>query len=278
LDVRTGQFVPFLNGISAGELDFSRDGDWITYVSYPDRNLWRSRIDGSEKLQLTYPPVSPVVPRWSPDGKHIVFGAYMPDGAEKACLISADGGTAEKLVLDDPHWVDDPGWSPDGKSLLLAYYPPGAASGRVEDYYVVQYDLTTKKVTPLSGGQQMFAPRWSPDGRYISTFSADQRRLLAFEVGTGKWRELRAGRFLQYPNWARDSKNIYFEDFGDDGPELDRVSVADGRIVRVASLKDIPRPVMSSDQPWNGLTLDNSPLIMRDVGTRELYSLELELP
>jgi hypothetical protein len=34
LDVKTGQFLPFLNGISAGELDFSHDGQWVAYVSY----------------------------------------------------------------------------------------------------------------------------------------------------------------------------------------------------------------------------------------------------
>jgi eukaryotic-like serine/threonine-protein kinase len=278
LDLKSGQFVPFLNGISAGELDFSRDGQWVTYVSYPDDVLWRSRIDGSEKLQLTYPPMAPVVPRWSPNGKQIAFTGNLPGEAEKVFLVSADGGTPEELLSDDPHWADDPGWSPDGKSLLLAYYPPGNDSARAEDYYVVQFDLQTKKVLTLPGSQQMFAPRWSPDGRYISTFSADQRKVMVLEVGTGKWRELAAGTFLQYPNWTRDSKYIFFEDLGNDGPELDRVTVATAHKERVAGLKDIPRVVMSSDQPWNGLTLDDSPLIMRDVGSRELYSLELQLP
>ncbi|HET9308493.1 MAG TPA: hypothetical protein VFO46_20930 [Candidatus Sulfotelmatobacter sp.] len=56
LDAKSQQFVPFLNGIAAGEIDFSRDGKWVTYVSYPDSLLWRSRADGTEKLQLTYPP------------------------------------------------------------------------------------------------------------------------------------------------------------------------------------------------------------------------------
>ena len=124
----------------------------------------------------------------------------------------------------------------------------------------------------------MFAPRWSPDGRYISTFSADQRQLMVLEVGTGKWRELTAGRYLQYPNWTHDSKYVTFEDFGDAGPEVDRVAVADAQKQREAALKDIPRVIMNSDQPWNGLALDDAPLIMRDVGSRELYSLELQLP
>jgi hypothetical protein len=51
--VRSHQFVQFLSGISAGELDFSRDGKRAACVSYPDNALWRSRVDSSEPLQLT---------------------------------------------------------------------------------------------------------------------------------------------------------------------------------------------------------------------------------
>ena len=58
-DARSHQFVQFLSGISAGELDFSRDGTWVTYVSYPDYALWRSHVDGSAPLQLTFPRCPP---------------------------------------------------------------------------------------------------------------------------------------------------------------------------------------------------------------------------
>ena len=278
LDPKSGHFVPFLNGISAGEVDFSRDGHWVTYITYPSHALWQSRIDGSERRQLTYPPMVAAMPRWSPDGKRIAFVARSLGKGQKVFLVPADGGAAEEVLPDDLHDEDDPVWSPDGRSLVLAFYPRGVTSARAEDYYVVQYDLQTKKVSPLPGGQQMFAPRWSPDGHYVSTFSSDQRRLLALAITTGKWRELTAGRFLQYPNWTRDSKYVYFEDLGNDGPEIDRVAVPGGQKERVVALQDIRRAVMDADQPWNGLTLDNSPLIMRDLGTQELYSLELQLP
>jgi Tol biopolymer transport system component len=279
LDFKFRQFVPFLNGISAGEIDFSRDGQWVTYTSYPDNVLWRSRSDGSEKLQLTSAPMAASVPRWSPDGKRIAFVSVLPGKPQRIYLVSADGGTPQELQSDDQYWEDDPGWSPDGKSLILARYPQGVASTRAEDYSVVQFDLQTRIVSTLAGSTGMWAPRWSPDGRYISTFTADARRAMLLEVSTRKWSELAAGTILQYPNWTRDGKYLYFEDLGSDGPEVDRVAVAGAKRERLVALKDIPRVSMrDSGSPWNGVAPDGSPLIMRDAGSQELYSLELQLP
>ena len=61
-DMKSHEFVPFLSGISAVEPSFSRDGQWVAYESFPDENLWRSRSDGSDKMQLTYPPIKVGVP------------------------------------------------------------------------------------------------------------------------------------------------------------------------------------------------------------------------
>ena len=71
-----------MSGISADGVDFSRDGQWVTYIQYPEGSLWRSRADGSERLQFTFPPMQVGLPRWSPDGKQIVFTAMLPG---KAC-------------------------------------------------------------------------------------------------------------------------------------------------------------------------------------------------
>jgi Tol biopolymer transport system component len=125
LDPKSQQFVPFLDGISAGEIDFSRDSKWVTYVSYPDYLLWRSRSDGSEKLQLTSGPVPISMPRWSPNGTHIAYLSVPLGKSPKVCIVSADGGASEEVQLDKKDWPDDPQWAPDGKSLLLALYPPG---------------------------------------------------------------------------------------------------------------------------------------------------------
>jgi Tol biopolymer transport system component len=78
-DARSGDFAPYLAGISAEDLAFSADGKWVTYTTYPEGTLWRSKIDGTERLQLTFSPMQAFLPRWSPDGSEIVFSAKLPD-------------------------------------------------------------------------------------------------------------------------------------------------------------------------------------------------------
>ncbi len=62
-DSKSGQFVPFLSGISAEYVAFSKDGHSVAYVTYAEGTLWRSKPTGSERVQLSYPPLHPVLPR-----------------------------------------------------------------------------------------------------------------------------------------------------------------------------------------------------------------------
>ena len=75
-DAKSSHFVPFLSGISADSVNFSKDGQSVTYVSFPEGTLWRSKSDGSQRFQLTYPPLIAVLPSWSTDGQQIVFYGF----------------------------------------------------------------------------------------------------------------------------------------------------------------------------------------------------------
>jgi DNA-binding winged helix-turn-helix (wHTH) protein len=79
-DTKSGNFLPFLAGISAEFVTFSSDGKSLAYVSYPEGVLWRANPDGSNPSQLTEPPVYPKSPRWSPDGSAILFVDRSPQG------------------------------------------------------------------------------------------------------------------------------------------------------------------------------------------------------
>jgi|SRR5579862_511305 len=277
-DPKLKQFAPYLGGVSAGEIDFSRDGLWIAYKAYPDDTLWRSRIDGSEKLQLSSLPMLAAMPRWSPDGKQVAFVGTSPGSASKLFLVSSEGGSPEELIPGDKNNEDDPQWSPDGSSLLFAQYGQ-FGGGDPSKYSIQKVDLRTRQPSTFPGGIGMWAPRLSSDGRILSSFTVDAHKLLFFDFTAGKWSELTTGKSLQYPNLSRDGKYIYFEDMGESGPELDRINLTDRKRERVLGLKDIPRVFMTeSGNPWNGLDLDGSPLIMRDVGIQEIYALDLDFP
>jgi len=277
-DSKLKQFVPYLGGISAGEVDFSSDQQWIAYKAYPDNTLWRSRVDGSEKLQLSSPPMNTSMPRWSPDGKQIVFVGASPGTASKLFLVSSEGGSPEELFPADKKNEDDPQWSPDGNFLLFAYYPQFGA-GDPSKYGIQKVDLRTRQLSAIPGSVGMTAPRWSLDGRVLTALTADQRKLMLFNFAVETWSELTTGKALQYPNLSRNAKYAYFEDIGESGPELDRVSVTDHKRERVLGFKDIHRVyVLDSGFPWSGLDLEDSPLIMRNVGIQEVYALDLEFP
>ena len=101
---------------------------------------------------------------------------------------------------------------------------------------------------------------------------------MLMQVDTGKWSELATGQDIEYPNWSRDSRNLFFESTVNGGRAVFRVNVSTGRTERVLSLARMRRPPVPFGVQWSGLTLDESPLIMRDVGTREIYALTLDLP
>jgi hypothetical protein len=42
-------FAPYLDGMSIRDLSFFVDGQGMAYVTVPEGQLWRSRVDGSER-------------------------------------------------------------------------------------------------------------------------------------------------------------------------------------------------------------------------------------
>jgi Tol biopolymer transport system component/DNA-binding winged helix-turn-helix (wHTH) protein len=274
-DDKSYQFVPFLSGISAGELDFSRDGRWVTYVSYPEYTLWRSRTDGSERLQLTYPPVSAGLPRWSPDGTQIAYIDTQLGRPWKAFLISAQGGSP-KEVLPENHTQVDPSWSPDGKKLALGRTQE---TGQTEPLLIQIVNLATRQASTIPGSENLYSPRWSPDGQYLAALSQDSTKLLLFNFKTQKWSNwiTEPGAF-GFPNWSHDGQYFYYDVAFSDHPTFQRIQVGQTRSELLADLKALTRFKSRAAGPWSNIAPDGSALFVRDLSTDEIYVLDLELP
>src|SRR5215469_9323271 len=100
-------FAPYLDGRSARDLAFSADGKWVAYVTVPEGQLWRSRIDGSERLQLTSEGIYAGLPRWSRDGRQIVFIGSSLNTDWLPYLISSDA-TGMRELIPGAETGDDP--------------------------------------------------------------------------------------------------------------------------------------------------------------------------
>ncbi len=274
-DSKAGEFVPYLGGISAGELDFSHDGKWVVYATYPDGALWRSKLDGSERLQLTYGSMIATLPHWSPDGKTIAFVAETPGKPWKIFFISADGGSPV-AITSAQSLENDPSWSPDGTTLAFAsndnFNPDGM--------FVQLYDLKTRQVSPIPASEPVFGPRWSPDGRSLAVISLDNVRILLLDLQTRKLRPLVSGLgLIGFLAWSPDSSYLYFDTGQTDDPGYYRVRIKDAKLERVVDLKGIRTyPERFGPGSWSGLGPNQTPLFVRDLSTQEIYALDWELP
>lgn len=266
-DPKSNQYLPFLSGISASHVEFSRDGKWVTYVSYPDNTLWRSRSDGSDALQLTYPPLLVVQPHWSPDSTKIAFTAIEPDKPWRIYLVSASGGPVDPLLLEARSQLD-PVWSSDGKTIVF-----GRIMGREPQLNLQSMDLNTRKLSDVPGSDGLWIPEWSNDGKYLVAQSSKDSNLYLFDFKTQKWSTLLKGiDHLGGYHFSHDSKFIYFDDF----IAIRRVSALNGKPEKVADIKDLHRPSLPYWFPWMGLDPNDSILAMHDTGTDEIYALDWE--
>jgi Tol biopolymer transport system component/DNA-binding winged helix-turn-helix (wHTH) protein len=273
-DSSSHQFVPFLSGLSAGDVESSHDGRTLAYVRYPELTLWRSNADGSQATQLTGPSLRVSLPHWSSDDKQIAFSGSRPGRPWNVFVIPAAGGPAEQLT-SGPIADLDPTWSPDRSRLAYAQTRP---DGNKQTVSIQLLDLATRRSTPLAGSDGICCPRWSPDGRSLLASHADYNDLLLYEFATQKWTELVKGLgMIGYMEWTDGGKNILFDTLVVPEPAFYRFHLSNQHLETVVKIDDIRR-YYGPFGPWTGVAQDGSPLLVRDISKEEIYSLDLQLP
>jgi hypothetical protein len=80
---------------------------------------------------------------------------------------------------------------------------------------------------------------------------------------------------MAFPNWSADGQYIYLF-HGPDNPAVLRLRVRDRKVERVADLKGLP--ITGRYGFWLGLAPDDSPLLLHDAGSQDIYALDWEAP
>ena len=268
-DATSKQFLPYLGGISAGNLNFSSNGQWLTYISYPENELWRCRLDGAEKLQLTSQDMYVIEATWSPDNTQLAFSTLETGKPSQLYLVPAAGGTP-RVILKGTLWIAGLAWAPDGRSIVVQDVAGQSHS------VLRQIDLNTLQTSVLPGSENLGWPQRSKDGRYLIATSVDGQRLRLLDYTTQKWSDL-IQTSIGRAQWSPDGKYVYFDSGANADPAIYRLSLANRQPERIVSLKEFRR-VVQPWQSWLGLTPDGSPLLMRDTGTQEVYALDFDAP
>ena len=149
-------------------------------------DLYVMNVDGSNIRRMTSDPAADTAPKWSSDGKSILFTSTRKDGSQ-AWMIPADGGEATQLTTFAME-VDNLDWVPDGKRIVFStsVYPECAADN----------DCNKKNEDGLNNGplaahmaDRLLYRHWTSwrDGKYSHTF--------VYDIASKKYVDLTPGEF-----------------------------------------------------------------------------------
>ncbi|UCD44653.1 MAG: S9 family peptidase [Candidatus Bathyarchaeota archaeon] len=202
------KIMPLFASTPVGDPQVSPDGGRILFTHSTidmkeDKyrtHIWLQDLGEKNPRQFTYGAGSESYPRWSPDGKEVLFltnregiGKNDKKPTPQIYVLRADGGEARK-VTDMEEGVQRPEWSPNGRSILFlsrvfkGEKMDGESDVKVirrvkyrfdaQGYFVEKY--THLFTVPAKGGKakqlteglyDVESPVWSPDANRIAFVS-----------------------------------------------------------------------------------------------------------
>jgi Tol biopolymer transport system component len=202
----SGTRVAFVRTV--GPLDANHQG--------ADCGIWIANLRSGAEEQLTSIPkcvTTPTTPRWSPDGKHIVYSQEQWGMGDRSSALVKDSsvwiadvadGTQQQLI-DWGRGAGDTDWSPDGKWIVFATYPVSEFKCcYISNLYRIHPDgKSLGQLTPYSSkGPRATQPRYSPDNKWIlfTASTSTSRQIWIMPEGGGTPFPLTASGFDTRPD------------------------------------------------------------------------------
>lgn len=246
-------------GIAATEILFVDNG-----------KIWRVDADGAAPTRLRTAGWPALSPAWSPDGRHMVYTAYVTDGQP---LVLQDLASGERTVVPGTEYGLNitPEFSRDGRRIAFAH---GTESGT--DIYVYQLGAAAWQRLTVGRFADNLSPTWSPDGTRIAFISTRARTPQLYVMSADGTDPELLGRFdygatgqTQAPAWSPDGQFIAFHRDVNGVPQL-FILDADTRAVRqLTGAGRNEDPSWAPDGRHLVFTSDRS-------GARELWVLDIE--
>ena len=160
---------------------FSPSGDRIAYHASGSASSAESfrvvtrRADGTGSADTLA--FSAAVPRYTPDGKHVLYSALLEGGARwNLSQVATTPGSTPRVLVEGNPWVTDGRVSPSGD--FMAY--TSNESGRWEVFLTHYPSCEGKWQVSAEGGQ---SPRWDAAGRRLYYLEGDRIMEVAVTPG-----------------------------------------------------------------------------------------------
>ncbi|HEY7179846.1 MAG TPA: protein kinase [Blastocatellia bacterium] len=178
------------------------------------RDLWIMQLPLGDNSRLTFDPGDDLNPRWTPDGKWIIFTSTQ-NGRRNIYRKLADGAGEAQRLLESEESLNVEDISPDGRFLIFNYYP-----AQKEPHLALLSLRGERKRIPFPTTQfREESGRFSPNGRWIAYRSMEKGEskifVRAFPLVGGdagsKWQI--SDRTGNQPQWRGDGKELFFLEY-----------------------------------------------------------------
>ncbi|MBP1595117.1 MAG: putative tolB protein [Acidobacteria bacterium] len=163
-------------------------------------DIYISRLDGTERRNITNSPAVNTSPTWAPSGNQIAFISNR-GGTPQIYICDTDGANIRRIVKEGGD-ADSPAWSPDGR-LIAFHWKPRMA----ENYDIFIAEVSSARIWQLtsdSGSNE--SPSWAPDGRHIafqsSRSGSDQIYIMLAETNSREIRMVTSQGANTSPAWG----------------------------------------------------------------------------
>ena len=191
---------------------FSPDGKRIavSISSSTSVDVWIYDIASKTPTRITNDAVRNDRVEWTPDGKRILFSTVGRRGVSALWIQNADHSDAPQLLLEGSknEQVLEGVISPDGKFLAFRATSPD----HPHDIWYRRLTGDTSRKAIVNAPSQEYAPRFSPNGRWIAYTSdedgANQVFVQPFPPTGAQYKVTDAGGIT--PLWSPDGRKIYY--------------------------------------------------------------------